>query len=260
MENPYTPPSAEVQDAAPTPSLRGQPLPWEALPRPAGALGDTLRLFFQDLHAAGEGIAASEDLVRPALWYLLLGLLPAILVAVLGVVHPVRAFWQEALGLPVQQAPQGAALVFALLLVLLSAPFGAAIGIAVAGLINHGSLWLVRGTRAGLGLLVTFRSLLYVTGAITLLVNLPLALLQYLPGKLGFAVQIAALLLALGTTTYQGMVLARAHRTGTWRGVLAVWIPVAFLVLCCGGAAFAIWHFGGEEVRQGIVQGLRGGR
>ncbi len=260
MENPYTPPSAEVQDADPIPAFRGRPLPWEAVPAPEGALGATLKLLFQDLGAAGEGIAASEDLLRPGGWYLLLGLLPALLLAVLGLLHPLRAWWQDALGLPVQPAPEGAALAFGLLAIVFMAPVGAAIGLAVAGLVNHGSLWLVRGTRAGLGLLVTFRSVLYTMGALTLAVTLPLGLLQHLPGRAGQAFQVLTLLASLGTTTYQGAVLAKAHRTETWRGIAAVWIPVLLVVLCCGGAALALWRFGGEEVRQGILQGLRGGR
>ncbi|HJU83981.1 MAG TPA: hypothetical protein VJ600_07200 [Holophagaceae bacterium] len=260
MENPYTPPSAEVGDTTLPQDLRGTPLPWEALPRSEGALAATLRVLLQDLPAAGEGLSATGDLIRPLVWYLLLALIPMVVLAVLGILHPIHTFWQAWLGFPVRPAPEGPALVFGLVMVFVGAPIGAAIGMGVTGLVHHACLWLLGGTREKLGLLVTFRSLLYTTGAVTLLVKLPLALLQFLPGSSGYVGQGLVLLSSLATYSYQGLVLARGHRTEGWRGIAAVWIPVLLLFLCCGGAFYALWHFGGEAFQEGFRQTLRGGR
>jgi hypothetical protein len=259
MENPYAPPTADLGDVAPPPAFDGRPLPWEEVPTPEGALGATLRLFLQDTHAAGEGLGASEQLGRPLLWYLLLGFLPVLALAVLGMLHPIRPVWMAWMGLPVPQPATGALLVIGLVSGLFFGAIGAAISLAVLGLLFHACLWMMGGTQAKKGLLVTFRVVIYVTGVVTL-IRLPFALLQYLPGLAGQVAQGLVLVVTIVTYSYHGLMLARAHRTEGWRGVAAAWIPALAVLLCCGGVFFALWHFGGQDFQDALRHGMRGGR
>ncbi len=259
MENPYLPPTADLGDAGPPPTFSGRPLPWEEVPPPEGSLGATLRLFYTDTRLAGEGLAATQDLGRALLWYLLLGFLPGLLLALLNILHPIQPFWMAKLGMPAPQAAQGAVLAFALVSALIGGVIAAAIMLALMGLVLHATLWMLGGTRAKKGLLVTFRAVLYTLGAMAL-ISTPMAFLQHLPGLAGQAFQILGLPLGIVTYSYLGLMLSRAHGTEGWRGVVAAWIPALLFALCCGGALLALWHFGGESFQQAFRQGLRGGR
>ncbi len=260
LQNPYDPPQAPVED--PRVGIGGPLLPWE---EPAASapwirrLWDTLGLFWSRPAEAGAGVAATPRLGPPIGFYVLTGLLPALAVGVLDLLHPVHPFWKAWLNLPRQEAPSGGLLAAALLGALFFGPLFVAIGFLILGALNHAGLWLARGTRGGRGLVTTYRSLLYTAGARAP----PIAGIQAgqpLPAGLGLALQFVTALAHLGATCYQGVILAEAHGTDRWRGVLGVWLPLLGFGLCCGVCVGLGWTLGGEAFHEGLRQGLRGGR
>jgi hypothetical protein len=149
-------------------------------------------------------------------------------------------------------------LALTLLGVLVAGPIGSGVGILIAGLVSHLGLWILRGTHEGLGLLVTYRSVLYGSAVVSLVV-LPFQLLGHLPGRVGSYMLVLPVLLQIASLFYQGVLLAKAHRTQTWRGVLGAWLPIlafgALLAACLG----ALWLVAGDLFQRSFMHGLKGG-
>lgn len=258
--NPYAAPRAEVE-AEPDRS-QGAFMPFEdpvAYPSLGLRVTETLRWLVADLDRAGSGLGGNLGLGSPIGFFALLALLPTTLAGLLAVLFPPQPIWQVWMGVPRTAAPTGGLLAVMLLGVLLAGPIGTGIGLLIAGLVNHLGLWLVRGTREGLGLAVTYRSLLYGSTIVSLAV-LPFQLLGHLPGALGSYLLVLPVLLHVASLFYQGVLLARAHRTEAWRGILGVWLPVLAFGLLVGACLGALWFLGGEAFQRTLLQGLREGR
>ena len=243
------------------PPSGGRPLPFED---PAGhpgfldRVGATVRLFWTDTAGAGEGLGSSSR-IGPAIgFYALLGLPAIVLAGVTNILWPVQPWFLAALGQPKPAAPEGSALVIGIFSILL-APAFIAVALALTGLLYHGGLWLVGGAKAQLGLPVTFRALLYSATALGVPVGLAELALSRVPGPLHILGSLLAIGAQLGIFFYQGVIFARAHRTDTWRGVLGMLMPILLLLLLCGGCFGALWIGGGEEFRDALAKGLRGG-
>lgn len=256
--NPFEPPAAELErSGGPQAGL----LPFED-PGRGGLLvraGATLGLLLQDSRAAGAALRTRGNLGAPIGFYILMGLLPAMLVGVVQALHPAYFFWQKLLGAPPPGPPDTLRIVSGLAGALLMGPIGAAVGLGLSGLLQHAGLWLCGGTRGGFGLSTTFRTLFYVQGVVGLLL-LPFNLLQLLPGQAGFALQYLFMALSLGTSCWHGLVLARAHDTEGWRGQGAVWLPIILIFGCIGGCIAAAWYGLGPEFQDAMRQAMRGGR
>lgn len=260
MENPFAPPQADL--AAPEPGEAGPRMPWEdraAYPALGARVMATLRWLLLRPAELGPALAAPADVVPPIGFFALLALPVTIAAALLGAFFPVQPFWQAWMGLPTPPQPEGLARTIALLIGTLGAPLGLALGVLIGGLLTHAGLWAAGATRQKLGLMVTFRTLLYGSAAGTL-VAFPLTLAQFLPGMTGQAAQVVhTLFTALVLTTWYGLLYARAHRTDTWRGVLGAWLPLLAFLLCCGACLGSLFAFGGEAFREALSKGLQGG-
>lgn len=257
--NPYAAPRAEV-DAEPDRSP-GESMPFEdpvTYPSFGARVTETLRWLVADLPRAGRGLGGNLGLGSPIGFFALLALLPTTLAGLLAVLFPPQPIWQVWMGAPQATAPSGGLLALMLLGVLLAGPIGTGMGLLIAGLVNHLGLWIVRGTREGLGLVVTYRAVLYGSTVVSLVV-LPFQLLGHLPGLLGSYLLVLPILLHVASLFYQGVLLARAHRTETWRGILGVWLPVLAFGALVGACLGALWLLGGEVFQRSFLQGLKGG-
>jgi hypothetical protein len=257
--NPYAAPQSEVMRDAERPE--GVVLPFEdpAWTSFGRRISDTLKWLYLDWEKASQGLRRNLGLGAPIGFYGLMALVPAILIGLLAIIDPIQPFWRVWMGAPRPVQPSGAALIVALVTVVLGAPASAAIGVAVIGLCNHAGLWLVKGTREGLGLLVTFRAVLYTSAAVTFL-TLPFSLLGHLPGRVGSYMLVPSLLISLAASFYKGTLLAKAHRTQVWRGILGVWLPILVFGGLAAVCVASIWFLGGEAFQRAFLHSLRGGR
>jgi hypothetical protein len=258
--NPYAAPRADVE--AEPERLQGEYMPFEepaVYPSFAHRVTETLRWLTLDLARGGPGLGGNSLLGAPIGFFALLALLPTTLAGLLGVLLPPHPIWEVWMGTPRSAAPSGGVLVLMLLGVLVAGPIGTGMGILIAGLVSHLGLWIVRGTHEGLGLPVTYRSILYGSTVVSLMV-LPFQLLGHLPGHVGSYMLVIPVLLQIASLFYQGVLLAKAHHTQIWRGVLGTWLPVLVfggLVAACLGA---LWLVGGEVFQRSFLQGLKGGQ
>lgn len=258
--NPYAAPQAEVEGLPE--AATGLRMPFEdavTYPVFGQRVTETFRWLAADMARAGEGLRNSQTLGAPIGFFALFGLAPTMLIGILSVLFPPQPIWQVWMDAPRTPAPSGFLLVGMLAGVVVAGPIGSAIGILIAGLVDHAGLWILRGTQEGFGLLVTFRSVLYASAVISCVLA-PFQLLGQVPGRFGSYMALIPLLLQAGGVFYYGIVLARAHRTDTWRGVLGVWLPL----LLVGGLAAAcigtLWFAGGDTFQRAFLQGLRGGK
>lgn len=254
--NPYMPHEAPLDP--PQPVYDGRLLPFEDkanIPSLLDRIVATFRVFWTDTARAGEGLGMRPDVTPAMSFYALVGLPVAIAAGVAQTFFPIQPWFMSLMHTPKPAVPAGMALTLALVGVLL-APLWIAIAFAIAGLFNHAGLWMVGGTRASLGLPVTYRALLY--GAATLVVPVSLAelALARLPGPFGTLGQVISLGAQLGIFFYQGVIFARAHRTDTWRGVMGMLMPLLLTVLICGGCLGALWFGGGEEFREAMQKAM----
>jgi len=228
------------------------------IPGLVARIAATFRVFWSDTALAGEGLGLRQDILPGIVFYALVGLPVAVVAGVAQIFYPVQPWFMSLMQTPKPAVPSGMALIFTLVGVLL-APLWIAVAFAIAGLLNHAGLWMVGGTRAKLGLPVTYRALLY--GAATLVVPVSLAelALNRLPGPFGTLGQVISLGAQLGIFFYQGVIFARAHRTDTWRGVMGLLMPLLVTVLICGGCLGALWFGGGEQFREAFQKALSGG-
>ncbi len=255
--NPYAPPQSDL-NLRPE-SGHGPLMPFEdpvRYPSFVQRVTETLRWIFLDRDRAGEALGGNTLMGAPIGFYALLGLAPAILIAVLAILYPIQPFWQGWMGIPKPVAPMGAFQGIAILAILVTAPFSLAITIAITSLLYHLGLWIVKGTREGLGLLATFRSVLYLLGAISIIL-FPFQLLTHVPGILSPIMMGVGTLLHIGSLFYQGVILAKAHRTDVWRGILGVWTPILGIFGLVGICVGTLWLVGGHAVWQAILQGVQ---
>jgi hypothetical protein len=111
-------------------------------------------------------------------------------------------------------------------------PLLIAMGFLLFGALVHGGLWLLRGLRHGRGIEVTYRTLLYLGGALSWL-GLINATGAFLPGGAFWAHQAFSLALGLGFLTYHGILLAEGHGVERWRGILGIFLPGILLCVVC---------------------------
>ncbi len=181
-----------------------------------------------------------------------------VLGGVVNILWPAQPWFLAALGLPKPAAPVGPGLIIAVFSILF-VPVFLAMAFALTGLLYHGGLWVVGGAKAGLGLPVTFRFLLYSAAALGVPVGLADLVLSRFPGSLHILGALLTIGAQLGIFFYQGVIFARAHRTDTWRGVLGMLMPLLVIGLLCGGCLGALMLAGGEEFREAFTKGLKGG-
>ncbi len=260
MENPFAPPQADL--AAPAPDAAAPHMPWEdraAFPTLGARVIATLQWLVRRPAELGPALAAPTDVVPPIGFFALLALPLTLAIALLGILSPVQPFWQAWMGLPTPPQPEGFARTLGMVIALFWAPFGLTLGMLIMGLLIHAGLWATGATRSKVGLVATFRTLLYGSAAGTL-AAFPLALCQFLPGVAGQIGQMAYLVFtSLVLTTWYGLLCARAHRTDTWRGVLGAWLPFLAFLLCCGACLGSLFAFGGDAFREALSKGLQGG-
>jgi len=121
----------------------------------------------------------------------------------------------------------------------LAAPLFIAIGMAIMGLLNHAGSWLTRGLKGGRGVEATYRTLLYGFGTFNAVLWV-FNLWVFLPIWIGLGLVGLFMIVGLGCWVLQGVLLAKAHGTETWRGVLGVFLPWILLICCCCGSIGAI--------------------
>ncbi len=215
--NPYAPPQASLQDAP----WRGEegggplrPLPFEDLEAIPGFWARVGAMFSLAIRRPMEGVdrVPVTDSLTAAWRFNLLMTLPYLVVTglfmLLMIVVIGRAWAQD---------PKMPKALFVGILggeLLLIALF-MSVAMFIQGVVVHACLWLWGGLRDGRGLRQTLRTIGYGNGFNNLVMAVPLL------GPL--AALVGWVFLAIG--------LARLHRTDTWRGVCAVFTPVA---LCCG--------------------------
>ena len=228
-------------------SLR--PLPWEDANNTEGRVAKalaTVKALFGDPSEAGRAIGARAQ-VGPAVGFFAFLGLPCQWIAT------AMARWAQAgrpdqmayvmryFHLPEQPAPTAQQLAFQSTLgwfQVAAFPLIAAIGMLIFGALAHGGLWMVKGLRNGKGIEISYRTLLYASGAFGW-IGLINAAGVFLPGGAFWVHQAFSLALALGFITFQGMLLAEAHGVERWRGIVGVFLPgfiLCCLCACCAGA------------------------
>lgn len=223
-----------------TPDGEAPRLPWETPGPWAGRAWATVRMILQDPPEAGARLGARKVLGPAIAFAALVGLPFQWLSQALGALWTpldgggANAIFLKALGqpLPPPPSPEQLALARVFLGVQVAlAPLLVALGVLIMGLLAHGGLWMLRGLERERGLETTYRSLLYV-GAATAWVGFLSIFGLKLPESLLGLHLLVNLALGLGVLTFQGIVLAHAHGTQTWRGVLAVFLPLVILFCC----------------------------
>ena len=242
--NPYQPPAAPLDPPEPV-SAGGPLLPWEdpgGHPALAARIVATLGVLLRPAEA-GPALGAGRRVGPAITFYAAVGLpllwAAQVLAAVLkpGASPP----WMGHFGLPPAPAVAPEALGLQRLLALgaaLAAPVGLALSLLLQGAVLHLGLWATRGLRARKGMIVTYRTTLYANAAFAL-VSSVFALWPLLPLWPALILFAAMVLFWIAAAVYQGVLLARAHQTDTWRGVLGVFLPWLAFGCCCGAVALA---------------------
>lgn len=203
----------------------------------------TLRVLLRSPEQAGQALGGNGKIGSAIGFYALCGLpcqwVASAFVQSANLAHPDRMAWVfRWFHLPEPAAPTAQQLAVQKVMgwaQLAAFPLLAALGILLMGALAHGGLWMARGLSKNKGIESTYRTLLYLAGALSW-VGLINAAGAYLPGGFFWAHQAFSLALGLGLFTYQGMVLAEVHQIERWRGVLGVFLPgvaLCLLCLCC---------------------------
>jgi len=252
--NPYQPPGAALDLPDPE-AAEGPRMPWEdpgQHPDRAGRIVATLGILLRPAEA-GPALGGTRRVGPAITFYLAVGLpllwAAQVLAAVFKPVAPPP--WMGHFGLPAAppMAPdaQGVQRMIALGAALAS-PVGMAVSLLINGAMLHLGLWATRGLGQRRGMAVTYRTALYAHAAFGLVAS-AFALWPLLPAWAALALFEAMALFWIAAAVYQGVLLARAHGTETWRGVLAVFLPWLAIGCCCGAvglaAAAALGAFGG---------------
>jgi hypothetical protein len=216
--NPYLPPEAELT-TAPDWSLPTdqRPVPFEDRerePRFWPRVWGMFRLLFTEPGELAERVPNTEGLGAPLRFALLLATPMMLLYLLLfGVLGGLMGFGLMASGQGEGGPPAWVFLLFGPGYAAFLAVF-IAVSIPVGGTVLHLCLWMCGGTRQGRGLGQTLRAMGYYTAF-------------HILGSLIPLVNIAVI---LGGPAFLGMALGRIHRTDTWRGIVAAYLP---LVFCC---------------------------
>lgn len=222
------------------PSSLGElrPVPWEDLEAQPGwweRLVEQMRLSFTNPMQMAERIPQTEGIWAPYR-LLLITSVPGILLTVLGIaIFGSTAAFSRMPGSNPYAALGGMGLGMGIIcvLVIVLYPLMLLLGMLLGGAINHLFLWIFGGTSQGVGLEQTIRTTAYAS-AVTQLVRIPAAI-PFIGGCFGLLL----LPLVIIILVYQGMALAKVHRTDTWRGVCAVF-GILVLGCCCAGIAIAV--------------------
>lgn len=231
--NPFQAPSAAHLEPAPElPEGELRPVPWEdeaAEPSWWSRLKATLILTFKAPMEMADRIPATGGFWKPYL-YLLACSVPVIVLSALGQLVSL-AIQGAVTGMTGVQRPNpfqelglgalgtGAIALIAILFLLVFMPLLMFLGIFIGGAINHFFLWMFGGTKEQVGLGQTIRLYTYAQGGYQVV-----AAASAIPivGCIFLLVLIPFVFVWL---TYQGLALARMHRTDSWRGVCAVFAP-----------------------------------
>jgi len=239
-DNPYSPPQADLEA---TPGVPEGPLiPWEdpvSFPGFWDRIRRTLGLLLRPTEA-GAALGAGREIAPSIRFMAIVGMplawLSQLLVILAGPVNPAQNFL-KVFGIPQPPAPdpsaQAAQRVFQIVQLVLF-PLLMAIGLGIWGLVTHGGLWLTRGLQQGRGFAVTYRTLMY-SAALFYSVGWILNLWVFMPPATGLAFLALSCLAWIGVFTYQGILLAKAHGTDVWRGILGIFAPWLLFCCCCGG-------------------------
>lgn len=246
-ENPYDPPQSNVVLSEPNAEAVGAPLiPWEDSANYPGFLERvwaTMQVMARPTEA-GPSLGRHQRLSPAITYFLCVGLpllwLVGILTALFGPANPGAALFEK-FNIPQASPAPGMESVQKIIQVITAvvSPLFFAIMMAILGLINHAGLWLTRGLKTGRGVEVTYRALLYGFGTSSAVVWV-FNLWVFLPMWVGLALLSLSVIAGLGLYVWQGVLLAKAHETDTWRGVLGVFLPWILLTCCCCGAIGAI--------------------
>jgi hypothetical protein len=232
--NPYQAPQSQNLDVVPNiESPDGlQPVPWEQeaeIPSWWDRVVATVKLAFKKPMEFADRVPVTQGFAAP-LKLAVLASIPVAVLASIGIL--ISSALQLGVGALGSRSPftsgtafagLGVGVLAAVYLVLL--PCFAALGVLLGGCINHACLWVLGGTKQQVGLEQSIRLAGYVL-AINYVVQLP----AQIP-LLGGCVGVLLIPLAIAIMVYHGMGLARIHRTDTWRGVCAVFLPI--IVCCC---------------------------
>lgn len=216
--NPFAPPHAELTVASDWSLSPGQrPVPFEDLerePRFWPRVWAMFGLLFTEPSQLAERVPVTEGLGAPLRFALLLTT-PTMLLCLLlfGLLGGLMSFGMTQAASSNSGPPAWFFLlvgpgyvVMLALMVMITVPLG--------GLVVHVCLWMWGGTRQGRGLGQSLRAMGYYMGF----------------HMLGSLIPLLNIAVALAGPAFLGMALARIHRTDTWRGVLAAYMP---LLLCC---------------------------
>ena len=97
---------------------------------------------------------------------------------------------------------------------------------------------MTRGLTPGRGLVATFRTSYYSIGCMLLIMWI-LSFGPLFPRIVYLGIVGLSMVFGIVGMGWTGTLLARAHGTDTWRGVLGVFLPWLVLACCCMGA-FAV--------------------
>ncbi len=226
--NPYRPPEADL--AAPDSFIDPadlRPVPFEDIEFEPGfwrRVGAMFSMLFKEPLRLAERVPVTRGLGAPWRFQMLLCipmyLFMLLYVAVIGFVGLMAYLAPKTSH---SDAPPAWLFIVIAVGILVLVPIFQFLGTMMAGLLNHGCLWIWGGLRQGQDLNVTLRATSYYLAFLMLAGWIPC---------LGMIITLAA-------PAMFGIALARIHRTDTWRGICAAYTPI---LACClaYGVFFAI--------------------
>jgi len=239
-ENPFSPPQSDLE-APPSPG-EGPLMPWEdRITYPA--LGDRIVQTVQTLLKPSEAgpVLAGNRQILPSLTFIAVVGLPMpwlfqLIIGLIGPINPMQGIL-KLFGMPAPPAPDPSMQTMQRVMQIVGVvvfPLSMAMGLGIWGLLVHGGLWLTRALQPGRGLETTFRTLIY-SSALMFMVSWIFNAWVFLPPIPALIVLSLSVLIWIGFAIYQGILMAKAHETQLWRGILGLFAPMILLVCCCGG-------------------------
>jgi len=239
-ENPFTPPQSDLEvEVQPT---EGPLMPWEdraSYPLLWDRTLETVKVLLRPSEAGAR--LGSTGSILPSLTFLALVGMPLAWISqfAVGLYGSARAMQDifKLFGIPAPAAPNPSMEPLQRLMQVLPAvffPITMVISLAIWGLLVHGGLWLTRALQPGRGMEATFRTMIY-SSSLMLLGSCLFNVWVFLPPLPGLIVLCVSTLLWVAFAFYQGILLAKAHETQVWRGILGLFAPWILFVCCCGG-------------------------
>ncbi len=218
-QNPYEPPQSDLYGTPEAASAdHSRPIPFEDLEAIPGfwrRVGAMFQLLFQSPYELVDRVPVTEGLGAPLRFTLLCSLPVTLLMALIGIFMGVMGSIVAAQGNA--KGPEGWIFAGMGLFYIVLIPISVFAGFFIGGVLSHCFLWVWGGLRDGRGLEQTLRMNGYYLGFFMVFYLVPLL----------------NILVAMGGPAFQGIALARLHRTDTWRGICAAYTP-----LCCGCLAY----------------------